>query len=485
MNPISTTLTSQAVWTLDQDKNSVEKSTAAPSPIGTASGRPCQGEDVVSISPEAQVLSAKAAEQGKGAAPTQATQTAPAATEYTWGPDLIEGWNDENYLRQVDGGFVGSLSMTTANGTKVGVAAEVNEDGSPANSVMVTIQAADGTVQQHRVEERTGTLSWDEETRLLTGEYSGGFLRITETENGIEIDTDYYSQKDTDDIIITLAGGGGGGGNDTLVGLGGSIHGGDGDDTLVHLSTAKNSLVSAGAGDDTLYIRKLNFELQPGTGNNTINIDTMTGSIRNPQKGLLQTWNENDVANNVYNIGKMSGSIVLTDRAGEHNETFNIGSVENAYFILAGDNYTLSIGSIKNADIRAYDGVSVHADKAENVIALGENIAFASGSNSTITNSPYVYNDAKLKQYRAMMAAKEAKEKPQQDTAEELAASPDQEHGSSGETLAQAVALNRPKQKTASELYTDKRAMVQALAKDFVEDFGLETLSNNILDNKI
>ena len=268
MNPISSDLTSFSVWPQNVGQN--KETALGTTPSGSAT-------DTVALSPEALALSTNG-ETAAAVSVTAAEQSAQVSDNTKWGPDLIEGWNDPGYLRMVDGGFVGSLSMTTAKGTKVGIAAEVNEDGSPAQTVMITVQDADGSMQQYRLDKRASTSTQLSSNQHLIDSW-GGSIRITETDEGVEVseafvyhditDDGIITRKskqstDSDDIIVVMGGHGyGGGGNDTMISLGGCLDGGDGDDTLVAIAPVEyktdgsvDTRLDGGNGNDTFYIRE-------------------------------------------------------------------------------------------------------------------------------------------------------------------------------------------------------------------------------------
>jgi hypothetical protein len=264
--------------------------------------------DTVSISPEAQELAA-AQEQ---------------APEIQWGPDLITGWKDENFLKG-DGygsGFTGAMSFTTKSGSKIGISAEKSAQG--LYYLMVTVQDTNGRVYQRAINDPV--LTKGEQPWLDT--WSGGALCITETEDGI-IFSDGGQGTDGDDIIIN---GGrhfscGGAGDDIIIHLkqGGVINGEDGDDTLVDL-TSSGVRIYGEAGDDAIYTRNYTGDhyIDPGTGSNTIIIDNMARHSWLEANGSIN----GEAVDNTYNIGVARGFIHV--RGGSNS--FNIGTFTGDFY---------------------------------------------------------------------------------------------------------------------------------------------------------
>ena len=377
-----------AAWSSRPEANAAQTGIPEQSPAG----------DTVSLSPEARALAAPPAEP-------EAADAAAETEEIAWGPDLLEGWEDEGYLKvNEDGTFSGSLSMTTKYGTKVGIAAETAEDGSPLKTVSVTIQTSDGAVQRHRIEEFSSALIHNTHNSGFRTEVSGGFLRITENENGIEVTTD-RSYTDDDDIIIVTGrpGARGGAGNDTMISLGGPLSGDDGNDTLVALAPIVNTgSIKAGDGNDTIYIRDYagSYALQTGNGNNKVIIDNALAELDFRLKDHWTKYKENDSVHNDITIKKLMGAL---DLRGAGNQSANV-SIETMYesTVFTGQgNYRISIENAVNSDFAIEEGAIV-ISHAVNCIVKGDpaNVTAANSRNTRFVETWDDWSDLRFQRYK-------------------------------------------------------------------------------------
>lgn len=358
-----------------------------------------------------------------------------SAVPISWGPDLLEGWNDPNYLKNNGINFSGSLSFTTATGTRVGVQAIPHSDG-----VMVTAQTIDGKIYQSELHSKetvyTPATTEDSEGRLIgTHFFTGGAIRITETENGIEFIGRAFGDSDNgwimdqalgtedDDIIITFDWAVGKGGNDTIIGLGsGNCDGGEGDDTIVDIASSplSNRSIDAGSGNDTVYLRSVTDEfwyqshkIDLGAGDDTLLIDRMpSGTLTIDPKGDSKTikigqlgqpggWSSNveinilagestDKAPTSLDIGVAYGKVHMHDG----NLRLRIMNAINANIV--SEITKANAVSINRAENSRVVGDNIAVDYAENSILFGNNITVKNNVDSLITNNVNMYYEASV-----------------------------------------------------------------------------------------
>lgn len=315
-----------------------------------------------------------------------------------WGPDLSAGWNDNNFLKSIEGGYSGSFSFVTKYGHRVNVSSESNEDGTVSDAIYVTVQQANGDTLR---------------TKL------GLSLLINEDEQGVSFSASNQGTDGNDIIISKGFNMTGGKGDDTLISLGlpgakgedaGVMLGEEGDDTLVHLGdVGSEQRIDTGRGRDSVLMRAYSSQsdksLLLGEGENRVVIDTVHKDAQiNSIQSSIGRSQEPAVANE-FILKEMHGTIRLHGKDANSIQAETVtGSLKILGNGLAQGSNSFSIGTLAqeaSIDIAGNSSTQLHVDVLDgkvtkyhkgddltntiNVGALNGKLDFYNSGNNTIT----------------------------------------------------------------------------------------------------